>query len=272
MPPAARVNDLQAAPGGSGPLANGSGTVNIGGAAAARAGDPTGAGGVISSGSPTVFIGGKPAARVGDASSGGGMLLTGTPTVLIGDRMAIGPLEQPGGGKLDGATIPPVATPRPGSTPGTTPPKSHTAPNKDQKDKAAADKKGEANPDQTAVAKTGDGTVEGLTLLNSPATMELVSAFLKLADGMFGQLAGSMPPGLRDLMGSSLASAQQALGTMQMPALNQSLGQLQGAMQQVSTTMPAETVAAAARGDAPPPEAPNTPPMATPPRLSVGEA
>jgi uncharacterized Zn-binding protein involved in type VI secretion len=266
MPPAARVSDLQVSPGNSGPLANGSANVRIGGMAAARAGDPTGSGGVIASGSPTVFIGGKPAARVGDRSSGGGLLLTGTPNVLIGDRAGVGTLEPVGGGANAGTD------PRPGDKKS----KEQEKKEKKEKEKAEKEKKEQAKKDEKAkkdVEAGEDG--ESPSLLGSPASMELIGSFLKMAQGLFTQLAGALPPGMRDMLATSLAQAQQALGAGQVGPLNQSVAQLQAALQQVQGAVPPDVLAAAATQAGAPPAAAGVVAAADPsapgPRLSVGE-
>jgi uncharacterized Zn-binding protein involved in type VI secretion len=265
MPPAARVKDLQVSPGNSGPLTNGSSNVNIGGAPAVRAGDPAG-GGVVASGSPTVFIGGKPAARVGDRSSGGGLLLTGTPNVLIGDRPGVGRLEAVGGGPSAGTP------PKPGDEKKL---KELEKKEKKEQDKKEKEKKEQEKKD----AKAKDGATEegeGPSLLGSPATLELVSAFLKMTEGLLAQLAGVLPPGMREMVSTALAQAQKAFGGMQMGALpqmgalNQSLAQLQAALQQVQTTVPPDVMATAAQnaaGPQPQPDAPADGPI----RLNVGE-
>jgi uncharacterized Zn-binding protein involved in type VI secretion len=269
MPPAARVSDLQVSPGNSGPLGNGSGNVRIGGMPAARAGDPTGTGGVIASGSPTVFIGGKPAARVGDRSSGGGLLLTGTPNVLIGDRAGVGRLEAVGGGPNAGTE------PRPGDEKKL---KELEKKEKKEKEKAEKEKKEQAKKDEKAKKEAEGGDDEEMSLLGSPATAELVGAFLKMAQGLFGQLAGALPPGTRDMVASALAQAQQALGGGQIGPLNQSVAQLQQAMQQLQGAVPPDVLAAAAtQAAAQPGAAPAAgvvaavDPSSPGPRLNVGE-
>lgn len=236
MPPAARVSDLQASPGGSGPLSAGSANVRIGGMPAARAGDPTGRGGVIASGSPTVFIGGKPAARVGDRSSGGGLLLTGTPNVLIGDRAGVGTLEPVGGGASAGSD----------ARPGEKKSKEQEKKEKKEKEKAEKEKKEQEKKDVAAKKATEGGEPEKMSLLGSPANAELIGSFLKMAQGLFGQLAGALPPGTREMVATALAQAQQALGAGQVGPLNQSVAQLQGAMQQLQGAVPPDVLAAAA--------------------------
>lgn len=271
MPPAARVSDLQVSPGSSGPLGNGSANVRIGGMPAARAGDPTGTGGVIASGSPTVFIGGKPAARVGDRSSGGGLLLTGTANVLIGDRAGVGRLEAIGGGPNAGTT------PRPGDEKKL---KELEKQEKKEKEKAEKEKKEQEKKDAAAKKEAEGG--ESPSILGSPATMELVGSFLKMAQGLFQQLAGALPPGTRDMVANALAQAQQAFGAGQVGPLNQSVAQLQGAMQQLTGAVPPDVLAAAAtQAGAPPGAGPAAGPAgvavaavdaaAPGPRLNVGE-
>lgn len=264
MPPAARVSDLQVSPGGSGPLSAGAANVRIGGMPAARAGDPTGTGGVIASGSPTVFIGGKPAARVGDKSSGGGLLLTGVPNVLIGDRAGAGRLEAVGGGPNAGSD------PRPGDEKKL---KEIEKQEKKEQEKAEKAKKEQDKKDAKA-KKDAEGGDEEMSLLGSPATAELIGSFLKMAQGLFAQLAGALPPGTRAMVATALAQAQQALGAGQIGPLNQSVAQLQGAMQQLQGTVPPDVLAAAAtQAAAQPGAAPAAAadPSAPGPRLSVGE-
>jgi uncharacterized Zn-binding protein involved in type VI secretion len=268
MPPAARVSDLQVSPGNSGPLGNGSANVRIGGMPAARAGDPTGTGGVIASGSPTVFIGGKPAARVGDKSSGGGLLLTGTSNVLIGDRAGVGRLEAVGGGPSAGTD------PRPGDEK-----KLKEIEKQEKKEKQKAEKATKEQEKKDAAAKKAadGGGDESPSILGSPATMELVGSFLKMAQGLFQQLAGALPPGTRDMVAAALAQAQQAFGAGQVGPLNQSVGQLQQAMQQLQGAVPPDQLAAAATQAAQPGAAAAAPvvgavdPAAPGPRLNVGE-
>jgi uncharacterized Zn-binding protein involved in type VI secretion len=276
MPPAARVSDLQVSPGNSGPLGVGSANVRIGGMPAARAGDPTGSGGVIASGSPTVFIGGKPAARVGDRASGGGLLLTGVGNVLIGDRAGVGALEPIGGGASAGTD---------------TRSEKEKKKDKEKEEKAKKEEEKKAKEEQkqkdkaAKEAEGAEGDGDGLSLLGSPATAELVGAFLKMAEGLFKQLAGVLPPGIRDMLSTSLGQAQQALAKMQIGPLNQSVAQLQTALQQASGVVPPEQMAAAAQAAAKGAAAPGgvagaaeagavaavDPAGAVGPRLSVGE-
>lgn len=92
--PAARAGDMHACPmvSGStphvgGPIAAGCPTVLIGGAPAARVGDPAACCGPpdsIAAGSATVLIGGKPAAGATSSTAHGGVVTAGCPTVLIG--------------------------------------------------------------------------------------------------------------------------------------------------------------------------------------------
>jgi uncharacterized Zn-binding protein involved in type VI secretion len=92
MPPAARVGDLHACPVAShvgGPVTDGSPTVNIGGAPAARVGDHSRCSAsqdTIVQGSPTVFIEGRPAVRSGDRCAHSGVILTGFESVIIGNN------------------------------------------------------------------------------------------------------------------------------------------------------------------------------------------
>lgn len=271
MPPAARVSDLQVGPGGGGPLASGAANVRIGGMPAARAGDPTGTGGVIASGSPTVFIGGKPAARVGDKSSGGGLLLTGTPNVLIGDHAGVGRLEAVGGG-------PNAGTPeKPGDKKKL---KELEKQEKKEKEKLEKEQKEQEKKDAKAKKQAEGGDEEGFSLLGSPANAELIGSFLKMAQGIFGSLAGALPPGTRDMVANALAQAQQAFGAGQIGGVNQSVAQLQAALQQLQGGVPPDVLAAAAAEAGAPPGAPPAaqPDLATAgdpsgvgPRLSVGE-
>lgn len=95
MPPAARIDDMQACdmvtgvvPHDGGPIVGpGAPTVLIGGMPAALVGDEAtcvGPASVLSAGSGTVLISGKPAVRVGDSTSHGGTVVVGCPTVMIG--------------------------------------------------------------------------------------------------------------------------------------------------------------------------------------------
>jgi uncharacterized Zn-binding protein involved in type VI secretion len=76
-----------------GVVTEGSGSVSIGGVAAARKGDAAAGDGAIVEGSPNVFINGRPAATVGDRTGcggivvgdGGGVFINGKPAARTGD-------------------------------------------------------------------------------------------------------------------------------------------------------------------------------------------
>jgi len=89
--PAARIGDLTDHPGViAGP---GAVQVHIGGAPAARSGDPHTCAqspsphppNTVAGGSTTVLIGGLPAARIQDLTACGAHIVTGLPSVVIGD-------------------------------------------------------------------------------------------------------------------------------------------------------------------------------------------
>jgi uncharacterized Zn-binding protein involved in type VI secretion len=94
MPPAARLTDLhtcEAPPGHCTPIVTSATSVNIGFMPAVRAGDTAACSGKaeIAEGSPTVFIEGAEAARLGDPTEPKGMVVTGFPTVFIGSTPEI---------------------------------------------------------------------------------------------------------------------------------------------------------------------------------------
>src|SRR5437868_673292 len=119
MPPAARAGDLHACPiHTGGPLTDGSSTVKIGGAPAARVGDHAtcrGSSDTIAQGSPTVFIESRPAARSGDRCAHAGVIVTGLDTVVIGNLGSAtgGPTSDTGGAdqpKVPAVSGTPVST------------------------------------------------------------------------------------------------------------------------------------------------------------------
>ncbi|WP_438043410.1 PAAR domain-containing protein [Sorangium sp. So ce128] len=93
MPAAARLTDLhtcQTHPGPT-PIVSSARTVNIGFLPAARVGDRAAcpASAAIVQGSATVFIEGAMAARLGDETAPKGAIVTGCPTVNIGSTATI---------------------------------------------------------------------------------------------------------------------------------------------------------------------------------------
>ncbi len=67
-------------------ITQGSGTVSVGGQAAARQGDATDSAGALVQGSPNVMIGGRPAATVGDRTGCGGITIGGASNVFINGK------------------------------------------------------------------------------------------------------------------------------------------------------------------------------------------
>jgi murein DD-endopeptidase MepM/ murein hydrolase activator NlpD/uncharacterized Zn-binding protein involved in type VI secretion len=243
MPPAVRIGDLHTCSGGGGAVSGGSPSVLIGGQPAARAGDSACPGEIITKGSPTVFIGGKPAARVGDTSTGAGVLAMGLPTVIIGDSMTVAPGALAGG--LTPEEIAAGLTPaqrRPGSDPSKPlPEKGHKAPKPGEAGKAG----------EEGAAASDEEDEELLKILNAPATIEMLSAFLKVADGFFQQLGGAVSPAMREMLSAAVTGAQQAAGTLQIAAINEALRAVGGGFQEIATVVPPEQIAQAT-GAAPP--------------------
>jgi murein DD-endopeptidase MepM/ murein hydrolase activator NlpD/uncharacterized Zn-binding protein involved in type VI secretion len=247
MPPAVRIGDLHTCSGGGGAVSGGSPSVLIGGQPAARAGDSACPGEIIVNGSPTVFIGGKPAARVGDTSTGAGVLAMGLPTVNIGDSMTVAPGALAGGLTPEeiAAGLTP-AQPRPGSDPSKPlPEKGHKAPKPGESGNEAA----KAGEEGAATSEEEDE--ELLKILNAPATIEMLSAFLKVADGFFQQLGGAVSPAMREVLSAAVTGAQQAAGTLQIAAINEALRAVGGGFQEIATVVPPEQIAQAT-GGAPP--------------------
>jgi uncharacterized Zn-binding protein involved in type VI secretion len=95
MPNAARITDLHVCPASTGPVPHvggpiigpGAPTVFVQGLPAAVMGDKcvcVGPPSSIIAGSGTVLVGGKAAARMGDSTAHGGKIVLGAPTVLVG--------------------------------------------------------------------------------------------------------------------------------------------------------------------------------------------
>jgi uncharacterized Zn-binding protein involved in type VI secretion len=84
--PHAGLAQTAADPGVPAVITQGSGTVSVGGQAAARQGDATDRAGSLVQGSSNVMIGGRPAATVGDRTGCGGMTIGGASNVFINGK------------------------------------------------------------------------------------------------------------------------------------------------------------------------------------------
>jgi uncharacterized Zn-binding protein involved in type VI secretion len=83
---AGRAEDGQSPTAAVGVVTSGSGTVSVGGQAAAGTGDTTDGAAAIVEGSSNVFIGGKPAATVGDRTGCGGIIIGGSSNVFVNGK------------------------------------------------------------------------------------------------------------------------------------------------------------------------------------------
>lgn len=83
----ARAGDDQPAAAAPGVITEGSGSVSLGGQAAARQGDRAGDA-ALAEGSSNVFINGRPAATVGDRTGCGGVTVGGAGNIFINGKPA----------------------------------------------------------------------------------------------------------------------------------------------------------------------------------------